>query len=77
VDTGQNPRQHVVLIDIQPNAYNKYLFQTAGVILRFVGVFYFCIFGICFFLTLLCINVGLINLVTYKLNYLLYQKHYI
>jgi hypothetical protein len=23
--TGQNPRRHVVFIEIQPNAYNKYL----------------------------------------------------
>jgi hypothetical protein len=45
--TGQNPRQHVVLVEIQPNAYNKYLSQMAGVILTFFGVIYFCVFGIC------------------------------
>jgi hypothetical protein len=28
--------------EIQPNAYNNYLFQTAGVILTFFGVVYFC-----------------------------------
>jgi hypothetical protein len=32
VYTGQNPRQHVVLIEILPNAYNNYLSQTAWVI---------------------------------------------
>jgi hypothetical protein len=35
VYTGQNPRQHVVLIEIQPNAYNNYLSQMAEVILTF------------------------------------------
>jgi hypothetical protein len=49
VYTGQNPRRHVVLIEIQPNACNKYLSRKVGVILRFVGVVYFCIFGICFY----------------------------
>jgi hypothetical protein len=34
VDTGQNPRRHVVLIEIQPNAYNKYLSRTAEPVLR-------------------------------------------
>jgi hypothetical protein len=41
VYTGQNPRQHVVLIAIQPYAYNNYLSVTAGVILTFFGVIYF------------------------------------
>jgi hypothetical protein len=41
--------EHVVLIEIQLNAYNKYLSRTEGVSLRFVGVVYFCIFGICFY----------------------------
>ncbi len=27
--SGQNPRRHVVLIEIEPNAYNIYLSQTA------------------------------------------------
>jgi hypothetical protein len=49
VDTGQNPRRHVLLIEIQLNAYNKYLSRTAWVSLRFVGVAYFCSFGICFY----------------------------
>ncbi len=32
VDTGQNPRQHVVLKKNQPNAYNMYtLWQTSVV----------------------------------------------
>ncbi len=72
VDTGQNPRRHVILIEIQPNAYNKYLSPTAGIILRFVGVVYSIsvYLGFVFLQTLLCINVVLINLVTYKLNYL-------
>jgi hypothetical protein len=35
VYTGQNPRRHVVFIEIQPNAYNNHLFQAAGVILTF------------------------------------------
>jgi hypothetical protein len=37
VYTGQNPRQHAVLMEIQPNAYNKYLPQTAGVNLHLLG----------------------------------------
>jgi hypothetical protein len=44
--TGQNPRRHVVFIEIWPNAYNNYLSQTAEVILTFTGVIYFCRFGI-------------------------------
>jgi hypothetical protein len=39
VDTRQNPRRHVVFIKIQPNAYHKYLYQTAGVILTLFGWF--------------------------------------
>jgi hypothetical protein len=39
VYTGQSPRQRVVLIEIQPNAYNNYLSQTAGVITFFWGDF--------------------------------------
>jgi hypothetical protein len=46
-DTGQNPRRHIVLVEIQPNAYNKYLSQTAGVILIFLGVISFCKFRFC------------------------------
>jgi hypothetical protein len=38
VYTRQKPRRHVVFIEIQPNAYNNYLSQTAGVILTFAGV---------------------------------------
>ncbi len=41
VYTGQIPRQHVILIEIQPNAYNYYLSAMAGVILTFFGVIYF------------------------------------
>jgi hypothetical protein len=41
VYTGQNPRRHVVLIEIQPNAYYTYLSQTARVILTFFGVMFF------------------------------------
>ncbi len=41
VYTGQNPRRHVILIEIQPNAYNNYLSETARVILTFFGVIYF------------------------------------
>jgi hypothetical protein len=37
VYTGQNPRQHVVLIAIQTNANNNYLSETAGIILTFLG----------------------------------------
>jgi hypothetical protein len=47
VYTSQNPRQHVVFIEIQPNAYNKYPSQTAGVTLIFSGVVSFCIFEFC------------------------------
>jgi hypothetical protein len=36
----QNPRRHVVLKEIQPNAYNKNLSKTAGVILIFLGVIF-------------------------------------
>jgi hypothetical protein len=46
VYTGQNPRQHVVLIEIQPNAYHNYLSQTAWATLTFFGVISYCIFGI-------------------------------
>jgi hypothetical protein len=76
VDTGLNLRRHVVLIEIHPNAYNKYLSRTAGVILRFVRGFFSAYLEFVF-ITLLCINVDLINLVTYKLNYLQYKKRYI
>ncbi len=38
VYTRQNPRRHVVFIEIQPNAYNNYLSQTSEVILTFAGV---------------------------------------
>ncbi len=38
VDTGENPRRHVVFIKIKPNAYNKYLSQMAGATLIFLGV---------------------------------------
>ncbi len=44
VDTGLNPRRHVVFIEIQPNAYSKYLSWTAGVTLIFFWVVSFCIF---------------------------------
>jgi hypothetical protein len=44
VDTGQNPRRHVVLIEIRPNAYNMNLSKTAGVILIFLGVIFFVYF---------------------------------
>jgi hypothetical protein len=40
LNSRQNPRRHVVFIEICPNAYNNYLSQRAGVIL------YFCRFGI-------------------------------
>jgi hypothetical protein len=33
----QKPRQHVVLIEIQPNRYNDYFPQTAGVNLHSLG----------------------------------------
>jgi hypothetical protein len=36
VNTGLNPRQPVV-IEIQPNVYNNYLSQTAGVNLYSLG----------------------------------------
>ncbi len=39
VYTGQNPRQPVVLIEIQPNVYSNYLSQTAGVNLHSLGWF--------------------------------------
>ncbi len=29
MDTSHNPRRHVIFIEIQPNAYIKYLSQTA------------------------------------------------
>jgi hypothetical protein len=41
-----NTRQHVVLIEIQLNAYNYYLSQTPGIISTCFGVIYFCICGI-------------------------------
>jgi hypothetical protein len=41
VYTGQNPRQPVVLIEIQPNAYNNYLSQMAGINLHSLGWFIF------------------------------------
>ncbi len=41
VYTGQKPRRPVVFIEIEPNAYNNYLSQTAGVISTFFGVIYF------------------------------------
>ncbi len=41
--TGQNPRQHVVLIEIQPNAYNNYLSETAGVILTILWFGFFSV----------------------------------
>ncbi len=44
VDTGHNPWRHVVLIEIQPNAYNMNLSKTAGVILIFLGVIFFVYF---------------------------------
>jgi hypothetical protein len=43
VYTRQNTRWHVVFIEIQPNAYYKYMSQTAGVTLIFSGVVSFCI----------------------------------
>jgi hypothetical protein len=42
VYTGQNPRRHVVFIEIYPIAYINYLYQMAGVILTFFGAVYFC-----------------------------------
>jgi hypothetical protein len=44
MDAGKNPRQHVVLIEIQPNAYKKHFSYKAGVMLIFFGVISFCIF---------------------------------
>ncbi len=44
VYTTQNPRRHVVFIEILPNAYDNYLSQTAGVTKIFSGVVSFCIF---------------------------------
>ncbi len=74
VYTGQNPRQHVVLTEIQPNAYYDYLSQTAGVILTFFGVIYFCIFGIQT-LILMNMNFVIISFVMYKLCFS--WKHYV
>ncbi len=68
VYTGQNTRWHVILIEIQPNAYNKYLSPTAGVILIFFGVISFCIFGICLY-KLCCVLTLLLSTWTYKLFY--------
>ncbi len=34
VYTSQNPRRHVVFIEIQPNAYYKYMSQTAEPVVR-------------------------------------------
>jgi hypothetical protein len=57
VNTRQNPRRHVVFIEIQPNAYNKYLSQTARVTL--------ILFGLGFFLYILTLPV-LVEIYIYK-----------
>jgi hypothetical protein len=49
-DTGQNPRRHVVLIEFQPNACNKYILVSDGRgHPKICWVVYFCIFRISFF----------------------------